>query len=211
MNRRDPGGMYRRDLLHHHWEHTMRRVIVNQFVSLDGIVTDPDGSAGTAAGGWAFRHGPGPVAGDKFRLGPILESGVMLYGRTTWELLGGLLSVRDDDFSVAMTKIAKIVVSNTLTDVSGWNNSQLATQPISEVVRSETADRDVVVVGSLSIVRQLQDADLVDEYRLMTFPTLVGSGERLFGTAQPVDLELVAADQVGPAVLTTYRRSEHRG
>ncbi|MFF1817719.1 dihydrofolate reductase family protein [Kribbella sp. NPDC058245] len=188
----------------------MGRVIVNQFVSLDGIVTDPDGSAGTAAGGWAFQHGPGPVSGDKFRLGSILETGVMLYGRTTWELLGGLLSVRDDDFSVAMTKIAKIVVSSTLADVSGWNNSQLARQPITELVPSETADRDVVVVGSLSIVRALQAADLVDEYRLMTFPTIVGSGEHLFDTAQQGDLELVSVDQVGPAVLTTYRRSEHR-
>ncbi|MFK4086628.1 dihydrofolate reductase family protein [Kribbella sp. NPDC020789] len=189
----------------------MGRVIVNQFVSFDGIVTDPDGSAGTAGGGWAFRHGPGPVAGDKFRLGPILETGVTLYGRTTWELLGGLLSVRDDDFSIAMTKMAKIVVSNTLTDVSGWNNSQLTTQPIADIVRSETETRDVVVVGSLSIVRALQAADLVDEYRLMTFPSIVGTGERLFGTAQAMDLELVSADQVGPAVLTTYRRSQHRG
>jgi hypothetical protein len=68
------------------------RVIVNQFISLDGIVTDPDGSGRTPAGGWAFRHGPEPVSGDKFRLGSILDTGVMVYGRTTWQLLGGLLS-----------------------------------------------------------------------------------------------------------------------
>jgi dihydrofolate reductase len=204
--------MYRRQFVHEHSEHTMGNVIVSQFVSLDGIVTDPDGSGGTAAGGWAFRHGPAPVSGDKFRLGPILETGVMLYGRTTWELLGGLLSIRDDDFSVAMTKIRKIVVSNTLTDVSGWSNSRLADRSIAETARAETTDRDVVVVGSLSVVRALQAADLVDEYRLMTFPTVVGSGQRLFPeTAEPQHLELVSAEQVGAAVLTTYRRSENLG
>jgi len=189
----------------------MGNVIVSQFVSLDGIVTDPDGSGGTAAGGWAFRHGPAPVSGDKFRLGAILETGVMLYGRKTWQLLGGLLSVRDDDFSVAMTKIPKIVVSTTLTDLSAWTNSRQADRPIAELIRAETADRDVVVVGSLSVVRALQAADLVDEYRLMTFPTVVGSGERLFAPADDArHLELVSADQVGAAVLTTYRRSENR-
>ena len=184
----------------------MGKVIVNQFVSLDGIVTDPDGSGGTAGGGWAFRHGPEPVSGDKFRLGSILETGVMLYGRTTWELLGRLLSVRTDDFSVAMTKLDKIVVSNTLTDVSAWSNSRLADGTLAEIVEAERAHRDVVVVGSTSVVRALQAADLVDEYRLMVFPTVVGAGERLFGATPPVDLSLISVDQVGPAVLSTYRR-----
>jgi hypothetical protein len=58
-------------------------VIVIQFITLDGIVTDPDGSDGTPAGGWAFRHGPETVAGDKFRLGSTLDNGVMLLGRPT--------------------------------------------------------------------------------------------------------------------------------
>lgn len=190
----------------------MGHVIVNEFVSLDGIVTDPDGSGGTPAGGWAFRHGPGPVSGDKFRLGPILETAVMLYGRATWELLGGLLSVRSDDFSVAMTKTDKIVLSNSLTDVTGWANSRLADGTVGEIVEAERAHRDIVVVGSVSVVRALQAAGLVDEYRLMVFPTVVGTGDRLFGAADlPVHLDLVSVDQVGPAVLSTYRRSEAAG
>ncbi|GAA1522710.1 dihydrofolate reductase family protein [Kribbella lupini] len=188
----------------------MGHVIVNQFVSLDGIVTDPDGSAGTPGGGWAFRHGPAPVSGDKFRLGQILRNGVMLYGRTTWELLGGLLSRRSDDFSVAMTQMDKVVLSTTLTDVSGWANSRLADRTVAELVEAER--RDVVVVGSLSVVRALQAADLVDEYRLMVFPTVVGSGERLFPADGPtVEFGLTSVDQVGPAVLSTYRRSEAAG
>ncbi len=186
----------------------MGQVIVNQFVSLDGIVTDPDGSGGTPGGGWAFRYGPEPVSGDKFRLGSVLRTGVMLYGRATWELLGGLLSTRADDFSVAMTQIDKIVLSSTLTDASGWANSRLAETSIAEVVKAEREHRDIVVVGSVSVVRALQAADLVDEYRLMVFPTVVGIGERLFAAeGGSLDLDLVSVDQVGPAVLTTYRRS----
>lgn len=190
----------------------MGHVIVNEFVSLDGIVTDPDGSGGTPAGGWAFRYGPGPVSGDKFRLGSILQTGVMLYGRATWELLGGLLSTRSDDFSVAMTAIDKIVLSDSLTDASGWANSTLAGGTVADVAKAESEHRDVVVVGSLSVVRALQAADLVDEYRLMVFPTIVGAGERLFSPAgTPTDLDLVSVDQVGQAVLSTYRRSEAAG
>ena len=61
-------------------------VIVIQFITLDGIVSDPDGSGGTPTGGWAFRYGPEAVAGDKFRLGRTLDDGVLLLGRTTWDL-----------------------------------------------------------------------------------------------------------------------------
>lgn len=64
----------------------MSRVIVIQFTSLDGVVSDPDGSDGTAHGGWAFCHGPEAVAGDKFELGALLDEGTLLLGRRTWQL-----------------------------------------------------------------------------------------------------------------------------
>ena len=190
----------------------MGNVIVSQFVSLDGIVTDPDGSDRTPAGGWAFRHGRGPVEGDKFRLGSILDTGVTVFGRTTWELLGRLLSPRTDDFSVRMTKMAKLVASHSLTDVSGWANSALIDGDVVDAVRAERESRDVSVVGSLSVVRVLQAADLIDEYRLMTFPTVLGTGERLFPAADaPIHLQLTSTVQNGPAVLTTYERSAGQG
>ena len=69
----------------------MGKIIVAQFVSLDGVTEDPDGSGGTPYGGWAFRN-PAAVAGDKFRLGPVLDTGVMLLGRTTWQLFAGLFA-----------------------------------------------------------------------------------------------------------------------
>jgi hypothetical protein len=73
-------------------------VIVIEFITLDGIVSDPDGSGGTPTGGWAFRHGPETVAGDKFRLGSTLDEGVMVLGRRTWQLFSRLWPGRDDPF-----------------------------------------------------------------------------------------------------------------
>ena len=80
-------------------------VIVIQFITLDGVVSDPDGSGGTPAGGWAFRHGRETVAGDKFRLGSALDDGVMLLGRTTWQLFSRLWPGRDDPFAARMSRV----------------------------------------------------------------------------------------------------------
>jgi len=122
-------------------------VIVIQFITLDGIVSDPDGSEGTQAGGWAFRHGPETVARDKFRLGSVTDT-----------------------------------------------------------VKSEP--RDVIIMGSLSVVHALMGADLVDEYRLLTFPTILGTGERLFPAGgRPAQLECLSAEQCGPVVLSRYARA----
>jgi dihydrofolate reductase len=184
----------------------MGRVIVTQFVSLDGVVTDPDGAAGTPRGGWAFRHGTEAVAGDKFRLGAVMEDGVMLQGRTTWELFSRLWPNRTDDFSVRLNAMDKLVVSKSLPDASAWVNSTLIEGDLLDVVRAER--RDVVVTGSLSVVRMLQENGLVDEYRLLTFPTIVGEGERLFAsTTAAEDLTLVSTVQAGAAVLSCYQRS----
>lgn len=183
----------------------MGRAIVIEFVSLDGVVSDPDGSAGTPYGGWAFRHGPESVAGDKFRLGATLDDGVLLLGRQTWELFGRIWPGRTDDFAVRMNKAAKVVASSSLTDASAWSNSSLLDGDLVDWVRGEA--RDVIVTGSLSVVRALQEADLVDEYRLLTFPSIIGQGERLFPPVDaPVHLSCVSAVPVGAAVLTQYER-----
>src|SRR6266498_623100 len=115
-------------------------VIVIQFITLDGIVSDPDGSAGTPTGGWAFRHGPQTVAGDKFRLGRVLDDGVLLLGRTTWQLFSRLWPTRDDPFSARMNAVPKLVVSRTLTDVSAWANSRLVDGDVVDAVGREQRD-----------------------------------------------------------------------
>ena len=181
-------------------------VIVIQFITLDGIVSDPDGSGGTPTGGWAFRHGPGPVAGDKFQLGSTLDDGVMLLGRTTWQLFSRLWPGRDDPFSARMNAASKLVASRTLTDASAWANSQLIDGDLVTAVKNE--QRDVIITGSLSVVRTLMAEDLIDEYRLLTFPTILGTGEQLFPAGgPPAYLECLAAEQTGAAVLARYVRT----
>jgi dihydrofolate reductase len=181
-------------------------VIVIEFITLDGIVSDPDGSGGTPNGGWAFRHGPEAVAGDKFQLGETLDEGALLLGRRTWEMFSRIWPGRNDPFSVRMNAAPKLVASSTLADLSAWPNSQVIDGDLLDLVKSER--RDLITTGSLSIVRALQSVDLVDEYRLLTFPTVLGTGERLFPTDGPaVHFECRSATQVGPAVLARYTRA----
>jgi dihydrofolate reductase len=181
-------------------------IIVIEFLTLDGIVSDPDGSGGTPAGGWAFRHGPQQIAGDKFRLGSTLDNGVLVLGRTTWELFSKLWPGRDDPFAIRMNAVPKLVATRTLADTSAWANSQVIDGEIVDSIRRE--QRDVIVAGSLSVVHALMPADLVDEYRLLTFPTVIGTGERLFQAGgPPAYLECLSAEQTGAAVLTKYART----
>jgi len=180
-------------------------VIVIEFVTLDGRVSDPDGSAGTPAGGWAFRYGPDAVAGDKFRLGRTLDEGVLVLGRKTWELFSRIWPGRDDPFSARMNAVPKLVASRTLTDSTAWHNSAFLEGDVIEAVKRER--RDVIIAGSLSIVHALMGADLIDEYRLLTFPTVLGAGVRLFPAGlAPLDLEAVSAEPVGAAILSRHRR-----
>jgi dihydrofolate reductase len=181
-------------------------VIVIQFITLDGIVSDPDGSGGTPTGGWAFRHGPETVAGDKFRLGSALDDGVMLLGRTTWQLFSRLWPGRDDPFSARMNAVPKLVASRTLTDASAWANSRVIDGDLVDAVKRER--RDVIITGSLSVVHALIAEDLIDEYRLLTFPTILGTGERLFSAGgPPAYLECLSAERAGAAVLARYGRA----
>ena len=181
-------------------------VIVIEFITLDGIVSDPDGSGGMPAGGWAFRHGPETVAGDKFRLGSTLDEGVMLLGRRTWQLFSRLWPGRDDPFSARMNAVPKLVATSGRIDTSAWANSQVIDGDLIDAVKREP--RDVIITGSLSVVHALMAEDLIDEYRLLTFPTVLGTGERLFPTGgPPAYLECLSAEQAGAAVLACYGRT----
>jgi dihydrofolate reductase len=180
----------------------MGRLIVVQFITLDGVVEDPDGSDGIAFGGWAMRYGPQGVAGDKFRLGPILEHGILLFGRRTWQHFSTLWPARSDPFSQKMNAAAKVVVTHRGVDAGEWANSSRIPGPLATWVHDASQTQDIVVIGSGSIVAQLQAAGLVDEYRLLTFSTAVGAGRRLYPDG--VQLRLAAAERVGPATLATY-------
>ncbi|MGO8875842.1 MAG: dihydrofolate reductase family protein [Acidimicrobiales bacterium] len=180
------------------------KVIVIQFVTLDGVVEDPDGSGGTPGGGWAFRSGPKRVASDHFKLGSILDTGVLLMGRRTWEAFSGRWPNRSDDYAKAMNRIPKLVVSRSAPALEAWGNSSLLEGELLAAVADLTREQDVVVVGSTSVVHALAAADAVDEYRLLVIPTALGAGERLF--AAPVDLQLRSIETVGERVLACYDR-----
>lgn len=183
----------------------MARIIVAQFITLDGVVEDPDGSGGTAFGGWAFRHGPEAVAGDKFAWGQILQTGVFLFGRNTWEYFSTLWPGRDDPFARALNAADKAVATRSGVDPGRWQNSRVVNGDVLEWARKESADRDVAIIGSGSLTELFIDAGAVDEYRLRVFPTATGAGRRLF--RKECRLELVSAEQMGPTVLTTYTPS----
>jgi dihydrofolate reductase len=185
----------------------MGRVIVIEFVTLDGVVQDPDGAQGLERGGWAFRFGPEAVAGDKFNLGDVMETGTLLLGRVTWERFTQIWPTRDDEFSTRMNRMSKLVASRSLESVDAWENSTLLDGDLVEEVSRRKTERDLVVAGSGSVVRVLMDHDLIDEYRLLVFPTVIGEGRRLFEhPSESINLRLEMAEQVGAAVRLVYGR-----
>jgi dihydrofolate reductase len=187
----------------------MSRLIVIEFVSLDGVMHDPDGSDGSPQGGWAFRYGREAVAGDKFGLGEVLDTGVMLLGRRTWQLFAGIWPGRDDPFSAKLNAMPKLVASRSLENAAGWQNSTVLQGDLVTEAGKRKQEQDIVVTGSVSVVRELMAHDLVDEYRLLVFPLVLGAGTRLFPDgAAPVNLALVSAQTAGPAVRLIYTRSD---
>ena len=130
-----------------------------------------------------------------------------MLGRATWQLFSKIWPSRSDDFSVKMNTIPKWVASHTLTDVSAWNNSALIQGDVTERVRQLRDDRDVILMGSLSVAHTLMQADIVDEYRLIVFPTVLGEGRRLFTSpAGASDLRMVSAGPRGATARLRYER-----
>jgi len=181
----------------------MGRVIVVQYITLDGVVEDPDGSDGTTGGGWAMRYGPEGIAGDKFRLGSMMQTGVLLFGRRTWDHFSELWPPRDSEFALQMNAARKAVVTHRELPDDVWANSHRISEDLAAWVEKTVPEQDVVVIGSESVIAQLRAANLIDEYRLITFPVVLGAGKTLFPDA--AHLELVTSDVVGPGSLSIYR------
>jgi dihydrofolate reductase len=180
------------------------KLIVAEFTTLDGVIEDPDGTWGAPRGGWAMRQGPQVFAGDKFRLGPIMESGALLFGRGTWQAFAKRWPQRTGDFADAMNAARKYVASTTLTDARAWANSTLLDGDLPAAVERAREDRDIAVVGSPGLAHQLAAAGLVDEYRLLVLPTVVGEGLRLFPDGHEANLQLVSSDVVDTGLLLRY-------
>ena len=138
----------------------------------------------------------------------MLDTGTLLLGRRTWEQFAKLWPNRDDPFSAKMNAMSKLVASRTLHDVAEWQNSTVLRGDLVAEVRELRQARDIVVMGSASVTRTLMDNDLVDEYRLLVFPALLGEGTRLFPEGgAPASLDLVMAEPEGPLARLTYHRT----
>jgi dihydrofolate reductase len=185
------------------------RIVVTEFMSLDGVVEAPGGGEGFKHGGWSLEINRGEE-GDKFKLDETLSSEALLLGRVTYEGFAASWPSRTDDagFADKFNSMPKYVVSSTLEDPE-WNNSTvLKGDVVEEVSRlKQEQDGDIVVHGSPQLVQILLDHDLVDELRLMVFPVVLGSGKRLFGeTSDKKPLRLTDSKVVGDGVaILTYQ------
>jgi dihydrofolate reductase len=179
----------------------MRRVVVTEFISVDGVIEAPGGGEDFERGGWAFQFDRGDE-GNKFKLDELFEADAQLLGRRTYEGFAAAWPNRPDDeagFTQRMNSMPKYVVSNTLEDPSWQNTTVLGGDPAEAVRRlKEDGDGVVLIAGSAQLVQALTEAGLVDEYRLMVFPLVIGAGKRLFGeTSAAAALKLVESKPVG--------------
>jgi dihydrofolate reductase len=185
----------------------MARIVVTEFVSLDGVMEDPGGAEGFEHGGWTFEINRGEE-GDRFKLDETMATESLLLGRRTYEGFAAAWPTRDGEFADKFNSMPKYVVSSTLKDPE-WNNTTVLGGDLVDEVSKLKRDQsgDVVVHGSGQLARALLENDLVDELRLMVFPVVLGSGKRLFGdTSGKKRLELAESRTVGDGVsILIYR------
>ena len=186
----------------------MGRIVVTEFISLDGVMEDPGGAEDFKYGGWSFEFARGDE-GDKFKLDEALGSEALLLGRVTYEGFAAAWPSREGDFADKFNSMPKYVVSSTLDDAE-WNNSTVIKGDVPGQVAKlkDEIDGDIVVHGSARLVQTLLEHDLVDELRLMVFPVVLGSGRRIFGeTSDKKPLRLVDSKVVGDGVaILVYER-----
>ena len=184
----------------------MAKIVVSQFVSVDGVIEDPGGSENWDRGGWAFKYERGPE-GDQFKVDEVMAADALLLGRVTYEGFAEAWPSRSGDFADKFNGMRKYVVSGSM-DTADWNNSVVvAPDALVDTVAKlrEEPGGDVLVNGSAQLVETLRANDLVDEYRLMIFPTVLGAGKRLFADDGAVSaLRLVDSKPAGECLILIY-------
>jgi dihydrofolate reductase len=186
----------------------MRKVIVSEYVTLDGVMEDPGGAEGFKYGGWSFQFWSEEAA--KYKFDELFASDALLLGRVTYQGFAKAWPTITDEagFADRMNNLPKFVVSTTL-EVVAWNNSTLIKENIAEEVAKlkQQPGQDILVAGSGDLVHTLMQSDLIDEYRLMVHPVVLGSGKRLFteGT-NTLKLQLLETKTFSSGVVVlTYR------
>jgi len=181
-------------------EEQVGRIVVTEFVSLDGVMQAPGGEEFKYPG-WSFEFDRGED-GDQFKLDETRASEALLLGRVTYEGFAGAWPSRDGEFADKFNSMPKYVVSSTL-ESPEWNNTTVLNGDVVEEVTKlkQNVDGDIVVHGSAQLVHALVDNDLVDELRLMVFPVVLGTGKRVFGeTSDKKTMRLVESKTVGEGV-----------
>lgn len=191
----------------------MGRIVVTEFVSLDGVMEDPGGGEDFEHGGWTFEIERGEE-GDTFKLDETLATEALLLGRVTFEGFAAAWPSREGEFADKFNSMPKYVVSSTLGDPD-WNNSTVLSGDVAAEVSQlrQRVEGDIVVHGSAQLVQTLIEHDLVDELRLMVFPVVLGKGKRLFGeTSDKKRLRLASSNTVGDGVsILVYERDASGG
>ncbi len=190
----------------------MGKIVVTEFVSLDGVIEAPGGEEGYKHTGWTFEIDRGEE-GNKFKLDEVAEADAQLLGRVTYEGFAAAWPGRDDaaGFAAKMNSMPKYVVSSTL-ETADWENTTILSGDFAEEIAKlkQEVDGLILVAGSATLVQGLIKHDLVDELRLMVFPVALGSGRRLFGeTEDKKPMKLVDSKTVGDGiVILTYERPD---
>jgi dihydrofolate reductase len=175
----------------------MRKLVVSEFVTLDGVMQAPGGGdedteGGFVHGGWTHPYWHDDIGAHFFE--SISESDALLLGRKTWQIHGGAFEPMDgDEFADVLNGLQKYVVSTTLPDASAWRNSTLISGNVPDEVRKlkEQPGKTIYVDGSSVLVHTLAQHDLVDEYSLLVYPVVLGSGKKVFTDSLRVNLRLV--------------------
>ena len=183
----------------------MGRIVITEFISVDGVIEDPGGSEDYEHGGWAFEFDRGDE-GNKFKLDETMNSEALLLGRVTYEGFADSWPSREGEFADKFNNMPKYVVSSTLSDPE-WTNTTVLNGDLVEAVTTlrEADGGDIVVHGSATLAQGLIENDLVDELRLMVFPVVLGGGKGLFddaGAKKPMRLADSKVVGDGVAILT---------
>jgi dihydrofolate reductase len=188
----------------------MGKLVVTEFVSVDGVFEDPGGAEGYEHGGWTFEYNRGED-GDKYKLDELMEAEIQLLGRVTYDAFADAWPSREGEFADKINNGAKYVVSTTLKDPSWQNTTVISENVVDEIAAlKKSTDGSILVAGSGTLVATLLGADLVDELRLMVFPTVLGRGKRIFPDGiDRLKFRLADARTVGPdgVQIQTYVRA----
>jgi dihydrofolate reductase len=185
----------------------MRKLIIAEFLTFDGVIQAPGGvdedtDGGFTHGGWTVPYWHDDIGKHFFETFSQVDA--FLLGRKTWQIHGTAFEpMKDDPFAEALNSVKKYVVSTTLQSASAWRNSTLIRENVVDAIRQlkKQPGKDILVDGSSVLTQTLAQHDLVDEYRLHVYPIVLGGGKKLFPDGKRLNLTLLEASPLPTGVV----------